>query len=297
MSCPTCKGTLTSTLKFDYDFLLNKSLKDIHYLDFCKVCLIAITQPNVDLNAILTFYKKDYVESLQNNRFINLLQKIKYRRDLSDMSKFFPNKNFRILDLGAGSGFFVKYARVRGHEIHGIEFDTDAIIQARIDSGINLELGNFDDLVFQTKYDMIVMRHTLEHSLDPIKLLSNISHNGLRVGGMIVLKIPNLLSSEAKIFKIYWHGFDIPRHRIHFSKKSIINILEAQNFKDIVVKSEIVPLDFYRSIQNYSSIRSSTLKRLFMNSSFKTLFLVAFSPFILILGLFGSSRIVVYAKK
>jgi 2-polyprenyl-3-methyl-5-hydroxy-6-metoxy-1,4-benzoquinol methylase len=68
---------------------------------------------------------------------------------------------------------------------------------------------------------LIILRHVLEHSYRPQKLLSELVAL-LSPIGMIYIKVPNLNSGCAKIFKKYWtlfyppyHVFIIQKNRYH----------------------------------------------------------------------------------
>ena len=59
----------------------------------------------------------------------------------------------------------------------------------------------------------------------------------LNKNGKIFIAIPNFKSYDSKYYRKYWAGYDLPRHLWHFSRKSIYQIAEQNNFKIIKEKS------------------------------------------------------------
>jgi len=51
--------------------------------------------------------------------------------------------------------------------------------------------------------------------------------------------------------KKYWHGFDLPRHRFHYSRGGITKLLKDHGFRDVTVIGEAVPSDLIRSLRYY----------------------------------------------
>ena len=58
----------------------------------------------------------------------------------------------------------------------------------------------------------------------------------LKKDGKLVLALPNYKSYDAEYYKEKWAAYDVPRHLYHFSKESIRNIFEKNNFQLIDIK-------------------------------------------------------------
>ena len=133
----------------------------------------------------------------------------------------------RVLDVGAGTGDFLNYSKTRGFEVYGVEPSEKAREKAR-QKGIHLEKDL--NLVSSSKYDIITLWHVLEHLPDlpnQIKMISNL----LDDNGTLIVAVPNFRSWDAKHFKEYWAGYDVPRHLWHFSKRSIELLFKEQHMK------------------------------------------------------------------
>jgi hypothetical protein len=98
---------------------------------------------------------------------------------------------------------------------------------------------------------VVVLRHVLEHLNDYNNLLIKIFESGLKENGLLFIKTPRIDSWEASLFGKYWHGYDLPRHRVHFTKEGIEKLLSGIGYSEIKIKNEVVPYDIVRSIKYY----------------------------------------------
>ncbi len=148
-----------------------------------------------------------------------------------------------LLDVGAGTGDFLLAAKNKDWDIEGIEPNQDAKIRAQ-EKGIEL-LANLD-LLSNNKYDIITLWHVLEH-------LSNLDEQIKKVvtllneKGTLIIAVPNFNSYDAKHYKKYWAGYDVPRHLWHFSKEAIEKLFSYHGMRVIKVKPMIFD-SFYVSL-------------------------------------------------
>jgi len=103
------------------------------------------------------------------------------------------------LDVGSGSGFFLKRAKERGWTVNGIEPN-------KIASNYSEKIGipvindffqNIDNKKMK-KYDVINLFDVLEHVHNPSELLKK-CHRLLKSGGIIVIEVPNDYNPLQKI--------------------------------------------------------------------------------------------------
>ncbi len=148
-----------------------------------------------------------------------------------------------LLDVGAGTGDFLLAAKNKDWDIEGIEPNQDAKIRAQ-EKGIEL-LASLD-LLSNNKYDIITLWHVLEH-------LSNLDEQIKKVvtllneKGTLIIAVPNFNSYDAKHYKKYWAGYDVPRHLWHFSKEAIEKLFSYHGMRVIKVKPMIFD-SFYVSL-------------------------------------------------
>ena len=141
-----------------------------------------------------------------------------------------------LLDIGAGTGDFLKQAKNEGWKVTGIEPSPDARKKA---SEKGIELFQNIDAVSTQKFDAITMWHVLEHVPDLQHQIEWLK-NHLNKNGVLFVAVPNFNSLDAKHYKNFWAAWDVPRHLHHFSAKSIKTLFEAQGF----ILEETKPLVF-----------------------------------------------------
>jgi len=122
-----------------------------------------------------------------------------------------------LLDIGAGTGDFLNYANKKKWKTTGIEPNKKAKELARKKGVFIVESTS---QLAENSFDIITLWHVLEHipnlenQLLELKRLCN-------PNGYIIVALPNYKSYDAKYYKEFWAGFDVPRHLWHFSKTAI----------------------------------------------------------------------------
>lgn len=145
-------------------------------------------------------------------------------------------KKGSLLDIGAGTGDFLSYAKNDGWNVTGAEPSEKARSFAA-QKGLNL-LENTQDLP-DNSFDVITMWHVLEHVYDPeiqIKELKRL----LKPNGSIVIAVPNFNSYDAKYYQEYWAAYDVPRHLWHYSKAAVEKLFG----KESIQLQKVLPMKF-----------------------------------------------------
>lgn len=88
------------------------------------------------------------------------------------------------------------------------------------------------------KYDLIILRHVLEHSHHPVTLLVELASR-LASKGILYIEVPNLESGCAKIFGRYWKGFYVPRHIFHYTIDSLSEIIHKGGLEADIERNEM----------------------------------------------------------
>ena len=126
-----------------------------------------------------------------------------------------PSKT--VLDIGAGTGDFLKICKDNNWITFGVEpnFDARNIAQKK---GVFLEknLSSFKE----KQFDIITMWHVLEHVSNLSEYIITLK-SLLKENGKLVIAVPNFKSYDAKHYQKFWAAFDLPRHLWHFSQTSI----------------------------------------------------------------------------
>ena len=80
------------------------------------------------------------------------------------------------------------------------------------------------------------MWHSLEHTENPRTSLDR-AHRWLRPGGLLVVEVPNYLSTDALKYGKTWDGWSLPYHFFHFTPESLDELLSQHGFEVIRRKS------------------------------------------------------------
>jgi 2-polyprenyl-3-methyl-5-hydroxy-6-metoxy-1,4-benzoquinol methylase len=132
-----------------------------------------------------------------------------------------------ILDLGCSSGAFLETLKGRGWELFGIEMSEGAAKQATARSGAKVFVGDILDAPFApSTFDVITCFDVLEHVYEPRKVLEKV-RQWLKPGGIFYVLVPNIECGEARLFKSYWYGLELPRHLSHFSPRSLKYVADS----------------------------------------------------------------------
>lgn len=137
-----------------------------------------------------------------------------------------------LLDVGAGNGEFLKFAKTMGWNAVGLDNDPKAVAVAKSD-GLDMRLGSLDLFASQeTEFDFITVSHVIEHVYDPVKLLADCKRL-LKPGGQLWLETPNINAKGHQRFQENWRGLEPPRHLVLFSQKALTEALAKMGFEEI----------------------------------------------------------------
>jgi SAM-dependent methyltransferase len=95
-----------------------------------------------------------------------------------------------LLDVGCALGYTLQAARQLGLEACGVEIDEPAVRFCR-DQGFDVQVGTLTHIPFETgRFQIITMKHVLEHTPDPLAALAEASRL-LRSGGALFIAVPH----------------------------------------------------------------------------------------------------------
>jgi SAM-dependent methyltransferase len=129
----------------------------------------------------------------------------------------------------------LKQMENRGWKVEGVEISQEAVTMAKENYGYNLFLGDYLSYKPSVKYDVICMFQTLEHLLNPKKILEK-NFEELKNNGILVIEVPNYHGWDIKFNKnkkelIY----DLPRHVNHFTPGFLKKELKKIGFEILLV--------------------------------------------------------------
>ncbi len=181
-----------------------------------------LTDPQPEVIQLSKYYEsEEYISHTDNKKGIVsfLYQTVKKRalRNKLNLITTLKKDANSILDIGAGTGDFLKYIQSENKSVFGIEPNKKARELAS-NKGIQL-VENIDDYKGET-FDVITMWHVLEHVPNLEETIQKIQAL-LNPNGILIIAVPNYNSFDAAYYKNYWAAFDVPRHLWHFSRNTM----------------------------------------------------------------------------
>lgn len=213
----------------------------------CLSCGFKFTNPRPDDSDIGKYYKAESYVSHSNTKqgLINKLYHIVRQRTLKQKLNLISSYVSRgtILDYGCGTGLFLKTCKNAGWLTYGYEPDYEA---RKIASEGQMPVFDNKEDLSKNLFDVITLWHVLEHVTDLHETLSFFKEH-LSDKGALIIAVPNYCSYDAKFYKEFWAGYDVPRHIYHFNLSSIRELLKKTGF--ILVETKPMKFDsFYVSM-------------------------------------------------
>lgn len=169
--------------------------RDLHFYR-CENC--TLWNYDLDCGVDQTQYTETYVSPEDTDHPFN--------RDIRQTWRFLRrqvNGPASIMDIGCGSAGLLYLARKEGWDVHGMELTEKAARDIAEDQGIDIIVANFleYDNPDHHEYDVVVLRHVLEHLPDSLLAMRQIGRL-LRPNGLALLEFPNTGSVSYRIKRI-----------------------------------------------------------------------------------------------
>jgi 2-polyprenyl-3-methyl-5-hydroxy-6-metoxy-1,4-benzoquinol methylase len=143
-----------------------------------------------------------------------------------------PGPGARLVDIGCGSGSFVRRAGILGYAALGLEFDRQAV-DAAAASGLTIRQGSLPDTGLPDgSFDAATLSQVIEHVHDPIAALREVRRI-LKPGGFLWVATPNAGAAGHARYGADWRGLEPPRHLVLFSPEALERALKEAGFAHI----------------------------------------------------------------
>lgn len=210
-----------------------------------------------------SYYKSDnYISHTDGNRnwfekIYQLVKKHTIKKKWELLKKNQLKDSLKVLDVGCGTGEFLKYGKDYGQTVYGVEPDESARkLCATKGIRVSAALDQIDD----SGFDVITLWHVLEHVKDPHSYFELFKEK-LSSNGMLVIAVPNFRSYDAQHYKEYWAAWDVPRHLWHFSKTAMKKMGSQHGFNLMHIKPMYFD-SFYVSLlsESYKTGKKNIIK-------------------------------------
>ena len=217
--CPACGSERIHKYVSAMNYYATGEAFDIYE---CDACGMRFTQDApIEAEAAQYYSSPDYISHTDIrkglfNRTYHAVRTVMLRRKAHLVMKALGSKEGRLLDIGAGTGYFAREMQRRGFAVEAVEVSEDARKVAEKNAGIKEKdisaLATFEN----ESFDAITMWHVLEHVYnlaDEWQTLRRLLKND----GRLVIAVPNCASLDAKHYREFWAAYDVPRHLWHFN--------------------------------------------------------------------------------
>lgn len=163
-----------------------------------------------------------------------------------------------LLEVGCGTGEFVKVAQENDYESYGVEPSAWGAEQARL-LGVDVVTGYLEDWCAEypgLQPDVVALWHVLEHVPQPGLLLRDIRQS-IRPGARVFLEVPNFESTGAKSLGRDWDALQPDDHFYHFGPASLPRLVARSGFT-VEQVLEISPR-IYHSASSWNRLKNKAL--------------------------------------
>ena len=209
----------------------------------CKNCGFKFINPRPDQNEIGKYYQsEEYISHSGNKKgLVNFVYQIV--KNYTIPKKFILinkySKGKTILDVGCATGEFLNLFKLRKWKTYGIEPNEKARDFAIKNLGLDVFEENEIKKFENNNFDVITMWHVLEHVHNLNERVGEIKRI-LKNDGILFLALPNPESFDAKYYKEYWAGYDVPRHLYQFNNMNVKELFDKFDMKII----QKIPMKF-----------------------------------------------------
>ncbi|MEK7658923.1 MAG: methyltransferase domain-containing protein [Patescibacteria group bacterium] len=159
---------------------------------------------------------------------------------MKPLSKFLPDKEASILDIGCANGeLLVELKKIGYKNLTGLDPAKVCVQNARnneIDT-VEGELFSINSVIPDKKFDCIVLSHVLEHIRD-LEKAADIMSNNLNDGGVLYIEVPDA-SRYSEFFIVPYYFFDT-EHINHFDENSLNNLFLQKGFDLLQYEKKVI---------------------------------------------------------
>lgn len=224
-----------------------KNVNSKYDLVKCKNCNLIALNPQPTFEELKKFYEHDLLNNFEY-----------YRRSIKYDEKTFSErlilaerfaKTGMVLDIGCGTGTFMKVARSRGWKPSGVEWNKKSAEFCRK----KLKLKVYSEIPAESRFNLVNMSDVIEHLTNPKKELLRIKKL-LNEGGILMISTPDYDKFGTKLFQVKPN-----EHLFYFTNETLKKILNATGFSILYMKN-VSRYQSLNSLQHSSTFKDKKIK-------------------------------------
>jgi SAM-dependent methyltransferase len=224
LSCPAC-GTPVTDIAYVYD-----TGKETSHFFQCSDCTFLFARPvfipeldsrQMDGIDNAELFNSRLLKSIYINYFI--------KKEVRALRRAKGEGPLRLLDIGCGTGWTTRVYADHGFEVTGLEPSRIRADYAQENYRIEVACDYIENAEFNQEFDVVVLRHIIEHFADPGMVLRKI-RGFLKKDGVVLVVVPNINCLGRYLFETRW-AWVLPWHCNFFTPKSLSRFLSSQGFE------------------------------------------------------------------
>jgi SAM-dependent methyltransferase len=221
VSCPLCSESEKDPFHRESPFQMVR----------CASCQFIYLSPRPSNESLLRFYQQYLPEDSSSIQSWKRMMEPVFKR-AADLIQQRKGKG-RLLDVGAGFGFFLGEMKKRGWDVVGVEISQKAMDHARDVLGLTVHCGPLEKVGFpESHFDVVSGFYIIEHLPNPMTFLKE-CYRILKPGGFLLLRYPHTtpIKNLLRFFGISNRLYDLPAHLADFSPEIIQRCLNRVGFE------------------------------------------------------------------
>ncbi len=191
----------------------------------CRTCDVVFADP---MKTDMAFYDESVYYLFRDKLILDVLR-WDFRWDMLEFLKDPPVKEGSLLDIGCGTGYFVKRAADMGFKAYGIDLNERSVMVGKehfkIDTLYADDITGFKERFPGLKFDVVTLFQVLEHLEDPNRIITEIKQV-ITKDAVVVIALP---------FRGRWPDTDgegdyPPHHLTRWSLSAIEYFLNKNGF-------------------------------------------------------------------
>jgi SAM-dependent methyltransferase len=197
----------------------------------CRSCELIFAQRRLNSDGLTHFFRHYLTNThIADKRFVEY-RNVMYQLEFNLINQIlYPNRPFKILDVGCSGGYFLDLFKKNGFQCFGVEIGEEAVKEAS--KKHKVWQGEFTHLDLEEKFDLIVFRGVLQYVPFPKQYLQKAKSVLEKQGYIYITSTPNFNSFCAKLFEDKWNfyiGSDQTDY-IGFTPKHFDDFFKNHNF-------------------------------------------------------------------
>ncbi len=205
------------------------------------------------------YYGKKYYQQDEHYQHTYSTEELTYitnkiAQKYHEIMKFVPaNTPLRMLDIGCGEGWTLKYFKEKNWDVLGIDLSDYGVRNHNPELSDFVIKGDLEVLLAELQdkkeyFDLILTDNVIEHVGDPLNVIQ-LLHSLTEPGGLLLIEVPNDFSdiqkhlfNTGKVSRPYW--VSPPDHLSYFDKDGLNALCEKVGWKTLMNMTDF-PIEMF----------------------------------------------------